>query len=265
MVTFVFHGFAVVSDPSIYSIPGFSEPISSLTHLGGAAVFALLSIGLIRRGGGSTGCTVALAVFAFTCVFLLSISGVYHLLTPGSAGRAVLQRFDHAAIFGLIAGTITPVYTICFRGRERWASLVFVWLAAVSGITLKTIFFEDVPEGLGVTLYLGFGWVGLYAGVVLGLRYGWHFIAPMVWGAAAYSLGAILDFLRWPSLLSGIVGPHEVFHLFVLAGVSWHWRFVGICAAENLSSREQPGGAMPSSEDAEGPPLQHSESRPLIN
>jgi channel protein (hemolysin III family) len=185
-------------------------------------------------------------VYAFTCVFLLSISSVYHLLTPGYAGRAVMQRLDHAAIFGLIAGTVTPVYALLFRGIERLSGLVFVWFAAVCGITLKTIFFTEVTEGLGVTLYVGFGWVGLYAGTVLGLRYGWRFITPMVWGALAYTLGAILEFLRWPILLSGVVGSHEIFHLFVLAGISWHWRFVRNCTATNLASLDQPGENIPS-------------------
>ncbi|HEY7312098.1 MAG TPA: hypothetical protein VH643_22225 [Gemmataceae bacterium] len=67
----------------------------------------------------------------------------------------------------------------------------------------------------------------------------------MAWGAAAYSLGVILEFLRWPNVFSGIVGPHELFHLFVLAGVSWHWRFVRNCVAKNLASRDQPGGTIP--------------------
>jgi len=29
-------------------------------------------------------------VFAFACVLLLSFSGVYHLLSPGTAGRGLL-------------------------------------------------------------------------------------------------------------------------------------------------------------------------------
>jgi channel protein (hemolysin III family) len=221
-----------MTDLVIYPIPGFSDPVSSLTHLGGAAVFAILSIGLLRRGWGNTGRVVALAVFAFSCVLLLAVSGVYHLLTPGYAGRAVMLRLDHAAIFGLIAGTFTPVYTILFRGLERWATLLFVWGVAAAGITLKTIFFTDVPEGLGVALYLGFGWVGLYSGTLLARRYGLRFIGPLAWGAAAYTIGAVLEFLYWPRLLDGVVGPHELFHLFVLAGTGCHWRFVWNCAAQ---------------------------------
>jgi channel protein (hemolysin III family) len=220
-----------VGEFDIYSIPGFSDPVSSLTHLGGAVVFALLSIGLLRRGWGSTKRVAALAVFAFSCVLLLATSGVYHLLTPGYTGRIVMQRLDHAAIFGLIAGTFTPVYALLFHGRERWATLVFVWVVAVLGVILKMVFFADVSEGLGVTLYLGFGWVGLYSGTLLARRYGLHFIRPLVWGAVAYTVGAILEYLRWPKLLPGVFGPHELFHLFVLAGIGCHWRFVQNCTA----------------------------------
>jgi channel protein (hemolysin III family) len=220
-----------VIDPTIYSIPGFADPVSSLTHLGGAAVFAVLGIALLRRAWGSPGRVAGLAVFVLTCVLLLAVSGVYHLLTPGYAGRMVMQRLDHAAIFGLIAGTFTPVYVVLFRGVERWATLLFVWLVAAAGITLKMIFFADLREGLGVALYLGFGWVGLYSGTLLARRHGVRFILPLAWGAAAYTAGAVLEFLRWPKLLAGVLGPHEIFHLLVLTGIGCHWRFVWSCAA----------------------------------
>jgi channel protein (hemolysin III family) len=250
-----------VTNPVIYPIPGFSDPFSSLTHLGGAAVFALLGIGLLRRGWGNAARSVSLAVFVVTTVLLLSISGAYHLLCPRDVGRTVMQRLDHAAIFGLIAGTFTPVYTIFFRGPQRWAALVFVWIVATVAITLKTIFFTVVTEGLGVALYLGFGWVGLYVGTLLGLRYGVRFIAPLVWGAAAYTAGAVLEFLRWPTLLTGVIGPHELFHVLVLAGVGWHWRFMWDYAEGNVPEH-RPMPAAPELED-DRLPAQHVEAELL--
>ena len=34
------------------------------------------------------------------------------------------------------------------------------------------------------------------------------------------------DHLHWPVLIPEVVGPHEVFHLAVLAGIAFHWVFI---------------------------------------
>jgi channel protein (hemolysin III family) len=224
----------LVDECAIYSIPGFSDPVSCWTHLLGAGVFAVLPIFLLRRGWGSWGRIAVLGVYAFGCVFLLSMSGVFHLLPRGSAGRAVLQRLDHAAIFFLIAATFTPVHGILFRGWLRWGPLFLIWSAAITGITLKTIFFADLPEWLGLIFYLGLGWLGLFSGGLLWYWYGWTYVGPIIWGALAYTAGAALELLRWPVLIPGIVGPHELLHLAVLAGMGFFWQFVYRIAAGDI-------------------------------
>ena len=209
-----------------YPIPGFGDPVSSLTHLLGAAVFACLAPLLLRRGRGDVGRLASLAVFAFSTVLLLSMSGVYHLLPSGTSGRAVLRRLDHGAIFILIAGSFTPLHVILFRGAWRWGPLLFVWLAAAAGVTLKTVFFEDMAESLGLLFYLGMGWVGAISGLELARRHGLAFIGLLFWGGVAYTAGGVLEFLGWPVLIPGVVGPHELFHVGVLLGASLHWMFV---------------------------------------
>ena len=57
---------------SVLPIPGFSDPVSSLTHLAGAVVCAVLGTFLIYRGRGELRRVVSLAVFVFSCVLLLS-------------------------------------------------------------------------------------------------------------------------------------------------------------------------------------------------
>jgi channel protein (hemolysin III family) len=154
------------------------------------------------------------------------MSGVYHLLTPGTAGRAVLLRLDHAAIFVLIAGTFTAVHGIVYHGLGRWGPLLFIWTAAITGITLKTIFFDGVGDLLSLALFLGLGWVGAFSGGVLWYRYGFRFVRPLVWGAIAYTIGGIQEYLGWPILVPGVIGAHELFHVMVLIGAIFHWRFV---------------------------------------
>lgn len=208
------------------SIPGFSDPFSSLTHLAGAALFATLTVVLLHRGRGDWGRILSLCVFAFSCVLLLSLSGAYHLLAPETAGREVLKRLDHAAIFGLIAGSFTPVHAILFRGAWRWGMLAGIWGAAIAGLTLKTVNFAATPEWAGLLMFLGLGWMGVISVVALARRHGPGFVLPLIWGGLAYTAGAVAEFLRWPQLLPGIVGPHEIFHLAVLAGIAWHWAFI---------------------------------------
>ena len=210
----------------LLSIPGFSDPVSSLTHLAGALVFGILGFFLIARGRGSARRVIALAVFVFSCVLLLSLSGVYHLLQHETVARSVLMRLDHAAIFVLIAGSFTPVHAILLHDRWHRHLLPLIWMAALAGLTLKTVYFNAMPEWLGLLMYLGLGWLGVISTVVLARRFGLRFILPLVWGGLAYTLGAVADHFYWPVLIRDVVGPHEVFHLAVLAGISFHWAFI---------------------------------------
>jgi channel protein (hemolysin III family) len=221
----------------VISIPGFSEPMSALTHLLGAAVFAIMGIWLVRKGRktddpGWNRRMTALAVFVFAAVAQLGISGAYHLLQPNLAPRLVLQRLDHAAIFFLIAATFVPVHVILFNGWRRWLILLILVSLAAIGTTLKFLYFDELPEIFGLTFYVAMGWVGAYSGYALFRRYGWGFIRPLVWGGIAYTLGAVTEFLRQPVLLDGFVGPHELFHLAVLTGLGFHFRFIFSFAGE---------------------------------
>ena len=222
---------------TVHSIPGFADPFSSIIHLLGAVVFFVLTFFLVARGRGSAGRMISLAIFAFSAVFLLSMSGVYHLLTVGGAGRSVLQRLDHAGIFFLIAGSFTPVHAILFTGWLRWGFLSLIWTLAISGITLKVIFFDSIPEWLGLSFYLGLGWFGLLSGILLSRRFGFSFIKPLLYSGLSYSLGGIGEFLRFPVPIPGVIGPHELFHIAVIAGIGFHWYFVYRCL--DMASKPQ--------------------------
>jgi channel protein (hemolysin III family) len=138
----------------------------------------------------------------------------------------VLRILDHDAIFTLIACSFTPVHVILFRGVGRWGMLLLIWTFAAVAITIKSVYFDALPDFLGTALYLGMGWIGLASGIPLWRRYGFAFVAPVLWGGVAYSIGAVLDSLRWPIIVPGVVQWHEVFHVAVLMGLSFHWAFI---------------------------------------
>ena len=227
------------SEMVVISIPGFSEPVSAMTHLLGSVVFAVVGFFLVRKGRhaevpGWNWRMTGLVMFAFAAVAQLGISGAYHILQPGLAPRLVMQQIDRTAIFVLIAATFVPVHAIMFKGWRRWLILLILFSLAAIGVTLSLLYFSELPEILTLTFYIAMGWVGAYSGYALYHRYGWAFIRPLVWGGVAYTLGGIVEFLRHPVLLEGVVGPHELFHLAVLAGLGFHFRFIFSIAGEKL-------------------------------
>lgn len=223
----------------IIPIPGFTEPFSSLSHLISAGVFLILGIFLVYRGRGHIARTISLCVFVFGTVFLLSMSGTYHLLDNNTTARDVLQRLDHAAIFVLIASSFTPLHTILFAGKFWRGGMIFlIWTVAITSLTLKSIFFNDMPEWLGLTLYLGMGWVGLFSGLMIFKSHGWKITKYILYGGMAYSVGAIAEFAKQPIIFSGIIEAHELFHIFVLIGLTMHWYAVFLIANHPLAKKE---------------------------
>jgi channel protein (hemolysin III family) len=220
--------------PELYHLPGFHEPFSAISHLVGAVIFVVLGGLLLWRGRGNTGRVAVLGIYAGSCVFLLSMSAVYHMMVRGGTAHRVFERLDHSAIFVLIAGTFTPAHALLFRGWLRWVPLLLVWTAAITGITLKSIFLDDLAEEVGLTCYLTLGWLGAVSAFLLGRRFGWGFVKPLLWGGGAYSVAAALEFNGWPVLIPGVVHAHEVFHMAVLVGAFGHWSFVWQFAEEPL-------------------------------
>jgi len=229
---------ALTGIPELYHLPGFYEPFAAISHLLGAVVFLVLGCLLLRRGRGDRARMVFLGIYAVSAVVLFSLSGVYHMLVRGGAAQQVMGQLDHAAIFVLIAGTFTPGFGILYRGWVRWAGLLFIWSAAITGIVLTTVFYGTVAEGMRLTFYLTLGWSGTIATIDLWRRYGFPFIRPLVIGGVINTAAAVSQHFGWPILIPGVVHAHEMFHVVVFAGSVFHWLFIWQFAAgapaENL-------------------------------
>ncbi|MCB0355620.1 MAG: hemolysin III family protein [Bdellovibrionales bacterium] len=211
----------------VYSFIGFSEPLSSWSHLLAAFMFLLLGIPLIKKGRGNTLRVISLVIFTFSLVFLFSMSGVFHILSKNTLGWNVLIRLDHAAIWVLIAGSFTPVHIILFRGFWRWGFLLLIWTVAITGLVLKTVFFADIPPWASATMFLGLGWMGALSAWKVIHVYGDRSIRYLIYSALFYTMGTLFDyFFHWPTLIQGVLGPHEVFHICVIAGAVYHWLWV---------------------------------------
>ena len=206
----------------IIAIPGFSEPVSSLSHLIAAFIVSITAGFLIRKGRGNRLRLFGLILYTFSAIFLFSMSGVYHLLEKGTSASYVLRILDHDGIYLLIAGTFTPLHIILMRGWRRWLILAIIWILGITGLTLTSIFFSSMPELMILIFFLSMGWMATFTIYAL-YKVNKEIAKYVIFGGLAYTVGATLDFLRWPNLINGVVGPHELFHFFVVAGAAYHW------------------------------------------
>ena len=112
---------------------------------------------------------VAVSIYVAGLLAMLVLSATYNLW-PVSRAKWVLRRFDHSAIYLLIAATYTPLILQVKDSFFAIALLIGVWCVAIFGIVLKLA----VPgrfDRLAVGLYLAMGWSGmmLYDAVVKAL------------------------------------------------------------------------------------------------
>ena len=98
-------------------------------------------------------------IYVIGLVTMLALSAAYNMW-PISPAKWVLRRFDHSAIYLLIAGTYTPFLA---QMKSVLASVglgVGVWLSAVIGMALK-LALPGRFDRLAVVLCLLLGWSGV--------------------------------------------------------------------------------------------------------
>ncbi len=204
-----------MSDVTRYSTG--EEIANAVTH----GVGALLSIAglavLVSFASlyGDAWHIVSASIFGASLILLYTSSTLYHSIWHSRA-RQILQRFDHSAIFLLIAGTYTPFALVNLRGPWGWAMLGLVWSMALLGIALQCCP-RKRNERLSLALYLGMGWMALAAIKPFLAHVEPGGLILLVIGGLSYSLGVI--FYVWEKLSYN----HAIWHGFVLAGSVFHF------------------------------------------
>ena len=193
------------------------EIANSVTHgvgfLAALAALPLLVVTAAQRGGAAD--VVGGAVFGSSMILLYLASTLYHAV-PAPGARRWLRRLDHGAIFLLIAGTYTPFTLGVLGGGWGWSLFGVVWGLAAAGIAVKLVAGPRWPV-LSTALYVSMGWMVLIAIRPLWLRLPAAGMALLVAGGLAYTLGVV--FYAQPSRRYA----HAVWHLFVLAGSTFHF------------------------------------------
>src|SRR6267378_3353877 len=98
------------------------------------------------------------SVYVAGLLAMLVLSATYNLW-PISRAKWVLRRFDHSAIYVLIAATYTPFITQMKDSVFAIALLTGVWCVAIVGIVIKLLL-PGRFDRLAVGIYLAMGWSG---------------------------------------------------------------------------------------------------------
>jgi hemolysin III len=202
----------------------YRDPFSGFSHLLGAIIGLIASGFLIIKASiyGDVWQIASFAVFGICMILMFGSSAIYHLAQGSDEKILKLKRIDHMAIFAMIAGTYTPMCLGPLRDSFGWPLLIVVWSLAFAGILLK-IFWIGAPRWLSTLIYLAMGWACAFGlstikEVLPEVSFDW-----LVYGGIAYTLGAIIYATKWPDPWPQKFGFHEIWHLFVMAGVFSHF------------------------------------------
>jgi len=156
-------------------------------------------------------------VYVIGLVTMLAFSAAYNMW-PVSPVKWVLRRFDHSAVYLLIAGTYTP-----FLAQMKSASLgIGVWLSAAVGMALK-LALPGRFDRLAIILCLLLGWSGVIAYDSLASAIPSSSLWLLAIGGVLYSLGTL--FHVWQRLRF----QNAIWHFFVLLAAGCHYSAVVAC------------------------------------
>ncbi|MBL7850293.1 MAG: hemolysin III family protein [Cyclobacteriaceae bacterium] len=205
-------------DPNTKRIYSTGEEIAnSVTHGIGAAlaIAALVILVVVAAVQGTVWHIVSFSIFGATLTLLYFASTLYHSLTHRGA-KALFNKFDHIAIYLLIAGTYTPFCLTVLRGWVGWTVFGVVWTCAILGTIVKSIS-TGTKVRLSTILYVLMGWVILAAIVPLYQAMTTAGFFLLLAGGLSYTVGTIF-YLR-----DHVKYNHSIWHLFVIGGSVLHF------------------------------------------
>jgi hemolysin III len=193
------------------------EVVNSVTHGIGVllSIAGLIILVVAAALHGDAWHIVSFSIFGVSLVVLYTSSTLYHSFSK-ERFKNVFARFDHAAIFMLIAGTYTPFLLTSIRGALGWTFFGIIWAVAVTGIVIRSIHLHKYRR-LMVLIYLIMGWMFIFIINSMIRNLPPLSLVFLLVGGLSYTVGVI--FYAWRKLPFG----HGIWHLFVLGGSIMHF------------------------------------------
>jgi len=179
------------------------------------AVGAALGLA-IWQGGLSM--AMAVLIYALCVLTMIGCSMAYNL-AENHKRKSLLRRFDHAAIFLMIAGSYTPFTTIRFDGAWAISMTTLVWALAIVDAAGK-LFLPGIGKRLWLVFYIALG-------MLIFVAFGPLVQTVPLAGVILLSIGGLLyiagvPFYVWEKLPF----RRAIWHSFVMAAAAVHYAAV---------------------------------------
>lgn len=208
----------------IISVWGIREPFSTLSHALGALLALGATVLLVRRAWNEGGKGQAVAVYGATVVLAFAASALFHYVTVSPSRLDLYKQVDHVAIFLVMGGTGTAIYSTL--GSYRADQLVAAtWALIIFAITVE-LMVGSLGDWGTIAIYLAAGWTCSLGLFVIARSVNWRRLRSFATGVLVFSLGALVFATEWPVVWPGVIEGHEVFHVLVLIGEAFHFHFV---------------------------------------
>lgn len=198
--------------------PWAEEIANSISHgIGlvlGIVGLVLLLVQAVNSGADVTAIT-SYSLYGGSMILLFLASTLYHAI-PHQKAKHWLKKFDHCAIYLLIAGTYTPFLLVGLDSPLAKGLMVVIWGLALFGVIFKLAFAHRF-EVLSLVTYLLMGWLSLIVIYQLATRLAIGGVTLLAVGGVVYTLGVIFyASKRWRF-------GHAIWHGFVLGGSLCHF------------------------------------------
>lgn len=203
--------------------------LRGVSHQWAFFVSLFLGAGLILLATGAEA-RLAAGIYALSLSALFGVSALYHRVTWRRPKiRMWMRRLDHAMIFFLIAGTVTPFAILVLEGTLATALLVAVWAGAIAGTIVELVWVEH-PKWVAAVVYIAVGMIGAIGFPVIVVETGPVAGALIAGGGALYITGAIIYAAQRPDPRPAVFGYHEIFHALVIAAAAAHFAAIALFA-----------------------------------
>jgi hemolysin III len=191
----------------------------AVIHVVGVLFAINASLFLLWRVTG-LGPVVSVSVYCAGLLAMIIASAAYNLAPFGRA-KDVLRRFDHAAIFIMIAGTYTPFAVNRLGHPQSTVILALIWLSATFGVVMKMLFPRRF-EVASIGLYIAMGWLIVTVLKPLAASMAAVDFWLLVAGGLVYSAGIAFY------LIDRIPYHKAIWHAFVLCAAALHFSAIAM-------------------------------------